>query len=65
MNAGSDESLEMDGRVSIEAWVYPTDSSGGIIVNKEGEFISNQSLPPEPDDEDNWNVTEVLVLDVR
>jgi uncharacterized repeat protein (TIGR01451 family) len=38
VNAGSDENLEMDDRVSIEAWVYPTDPSGGIIVNKEGEY---------------------------
>ncbi|MBN1946111.1 MAG: IPT/TIG domain-containing protein [Bradymonadales bacterium] len=37
------------------------------IVNQTGDFLSNQSLPPEPSysDETKWQVSEVLVFEVR
>ncbi|MGB0384154.1 MAG: Ig-like domain-containing protein [Ardenticatenaceae bacterium] len=42
VNMGAQSELEVDSSLSLEAWIYPTgsgsSSSGGIIVNKEGEY---------------------------
>ncbi|MCW5625793.1 MAG: hypothetical protein KIT73_13865, partial [Burkholderiales bacterium] len=38
VGAGTDDSLRMDGTLTLEAWINPTSNEFGIIVNREGEY---------------------------
>ncbi|MBL9138699.1 MAG: LamG domain-containing protein [Verrucomicrobiales bacterium] len=38
VNAGSSATLVMGDAMTMSAWIQPTASSGGVIVNKEGEY---------------------------